>query len=77
MSDIQSIPQTVFRVRNFSNVEMVAILRAMGACSDAISWIGDRDARQCWEDYDFSDTDMIDWLIGNADGQFGLPTKEQ
>ncbi len=71
------VPQTVYRVRNFSNAELKKLLKAMEACSDSLNWIGDRDMRQCWEDYDFSDIDWLDWLVIHAEGKYRLPTSDQ
>ena len=67
----KTVELTPFIVPNLTNLELIAALRLLGACSGSVRWIGERDAATAWAECD--NTDWIYWLLANAKGRFGLP----
>ena len=54
-------------------MKIKAYLRKLGACEDALEWVGDRDLATAWEECERSD--WLLWGLGQMIGRKGWPTQ--
>lgn len=50
------------------------LLKKIGACEEAIDWIGERDLKTCWAQCERGNWML--WLCGSMNGERGWPTKK-
>ena len=67
--------ETLTLTRDCPRVPVAPLLRHLGACVDAIQWVGDRDLLAAWQDCERADWML--WLAGKMCDQSGWPTRRQ
>src|SRR5579863_714630 len=51
------------------------LLASLGACQEAVQWIGERDLKTAWAECERGDWML--WLSGKMEGKKGWPTRKQ
>ena len=54
---------------------MKKLLTELGACDEAVKWVGDRTLKQAWDDCERGDWML--WLCAKMEGEAGWPDKNQ
>jgi len=55
--------------------ELKKLLKKLGACKEAVEWVGDRDLQTAWKDCERGDWML--WLCAKKQGERGWPTRQQ